>query len=202
MRDVASFAHALSTAPTISLNAVLVRIVPGLALARRVPPNFLYTSGKPNRFNPAGVGCVYFSEDEETALGEYRRAWRGTPGEHQPRTTFYADVTIRRVLDLTEVSTASQLGITRADLHAPWRGARVLTVTQRLGHAISLQARVVGIRYPSDAAYERIGDLSGGTLPDPSLITGANVVVFLQNVRAPDRLRILGPTRRPLQRWP
>jgi len=96
----------------------------------------------------------------------------------------------------------AHLGLTRAHLNVPWREARMPTVTQRLGHAISLQTLVAAVRYPSDAGYERIGDLSKGAVPDPSLVTGVNVVVFRSSIRAPDRVRILGPTGKALQRWP
>lgn len=189
MPDVGSFAHALTTIATVSLRARLVRIVPNVSLGRSTPPNFLFTSGKPNRFNRAGVECVYFSEDEPTALAEYLRYWRGTKGEHQPRTTFYADVRVRRAIDLTDAATLSQLGLTAADLHVGWRGVRSPTATQMLGHAVSVQTNVSAIRYPSDVAH------AAGA-------TGANVVVFRLSLRAPDKLRILGPTRTPLQTWP
>jgi RES domain-containing protein len=189
MPDLGSFAHALITVATVSVRAQLVRIVPNAWLSRTTPPNFLFASGKPNRFNPPGVECIYFSEDDDTALNEYLRQWRGTKGLHQPRTTFYADVRVARVVDLTDAPTLSHLGLTPAALHEPWRTALAPTATQTLGHAVSLQTHVSAIRYPSDAAH-MVG------------VPGTNVVVFRAPMRSPDRLRVLGPTRRPLQSWP
>lgn len=193
--DVRTLASSLTTAPTIGVKAQLVRIVPTAALATHSPPDFLYTSGKPGRCNPAAVECVYFSEDETTALAEYWRTWRGLRGAHQPRTLFTAEVAIRHVLDLADPRTLAHLGLTAADLHTPWRNARRPTVTQRLGQAVSLQTRIAAIRYPCDAGHERIGDVSSPADP-------CNVVIFRSNVSTPDRVSILGPGRKALQRWP
>ena len=44
------------------------------ALNVHSPPDFLFTSGKPNRFNIGGVDCLYMAEDESTALEEYRES--------------------------------------------------------------------------------------------------------------------------------
>jgi hypothetical protein len=52
--DQASLKAALAACPAVALKAnKLVRLVPQLALG--ASPNWLFTSGKPNRFNPAGV---------------------------------------------------------------------------------------------------------------------------------------------------
>ncbi len=75
----------------------LVRCVPHLDFMASDPPRFLYTSGRPNRCNPRGVDCLYFSEDERTADAEYRRQWRGTDAETQPKLTFFARVDLRRI---------------------------------------------------------------------------------------------------------
>src|SRR5690606_4298900 len=114
----------LQTAPTISLERELVRMVAFAALTQRVPPEFLYASGKPNRFNPAGVECVYFATDERTALAEYERGFAGLPGVRQPRTTYFARVRLARVLDLTSPATLSHLGLRPADLTVEWRTAQ------------------------------------------------------------------------------
>jgi RES domain-containing protein len=180
---------ALSTVPTVPLNGVLVRMIPRDWLEKKRPPDFLFASGKPNRFNPAGVECVYFSEDEETARSEYFRLWRGAAGGHQPRTIYFAKVQLAHVLDLTEERTLAFLDLTEEDLYRPWRLAQSLTATQLLGDAVSRQTRVSGIRYPSDATRE-----TGGG--------GVNVVVFRDSVRHPDRVEILGPSKQPLQSWP
>jgi hypothetical protein len=54
---------------------------------------------------------------------------------------------------------------------------------------VSQQAGIAAIRFPSDAARKKGFD-------------GANVVVFRDCLRGTDRLRILGPTKKPLQKWP
>jgi len=188
MPGVAEFERALASAPTIRLRRLVVRMIPGDWLEEGRSPDFLFTSGKPNRFNLKGVECVYFSEDEDTARAECVRLWSGTSGEHQPRVTYFARVRLRRVLDLAQAETLSALGLTAKDLHQGWRLARSPTLTQMLGTAISRQARVSAIRYPSDAAHE-----TGAT--------GANVVVYRNSVRKPDRIDILGPRKEPLQSW-
>jgi len=189
MPGVADFERALASAPTIWLRRRLVRMIPRDWLEENEPPDFLFTSGKPNRFNPDGVNCVYFSQDDQTAGAEYLSYWSGTPAEYQPRVTYFARVNLHRVLDLTQPATQLALGFKTDDLHQPWRLARSATLTQMLGAAVARQARVSAIRYPSDAAF-RAGD------------AGANVVVFRNSVRKPDRVDILGPNKKSLQSWP
>jgi hypothetical protein len=77
----------LASVPVFELRATLARIVPLGDLVKNSPPDFLFTSGKPNRFNPAGIECVYFSEDEATAGLEYARQWVGLRAGKQPAVT-------------------------------------------------------------------------------------------------------------------
>ena len=189
MPEVAEFERALATAPTIPLRQLIVRMIPHDWLEKGSSPNFLFSSGKPNRFNPNGVECVYFSEDEKTARAEYLRLWSGASGAHQPRVTYFARVRLRRVLDLTEEKTLSALGLTGRDLHQSWRLATSPTPTQGLGTAVSRQTRIPAIRYPSAAARD------AGAV-------GINIVVFRNSLQPPDRLDILGPRKEPLQSWP
>lgn len=186
MRDADHFVTALPTVPVRELKTTLVRRVPLLAMAEASLLDFLFTSGKAYRFNPRGVACVYFAEDEATAAAEYERH---TVGQWQPFVTYFASVRLRRVLDLCDVGTLSELGLKVDDLRAPWVGARKPTVTQCLGEAVSRQADFSAIRFPSDAARKRD-------------FAGANVVIFQECVRQPDHVHILGPTRKPLQKWP
>lgn len=92
MRNLADIIQALAKIPTIPFQGTLARIVPHRDLTGRLPPDFLFATGKPNRFNPAEIECVYFSEDEKTAQVEYRRLWAGLRGSAQPKTTFFAEV--------------------------------------------------------------------------------------------------------------
>lgn len=71
MPTLRSLLAALPHLPVQPLETVLVRQVPLEDLvAAGLPPDFLFTSGRPNRYNPAGVECVYFAEDERTASAE------------------------------------------------------------------------------------------------------------------------------------
>jgi RES domain-containing protein len=167
----------------------LRRIVNLTALHSKAPPDFLFASGRPNRFNPRGVRCLYFSEEAETAEAERARYWEGLPGEYQPRVTYFAEVTLRSLLDLENEAVLSALHLQKSDLHLPWRFAPEPTPTQRLGAAVAQTARFSAIRYPSDAAKERHRP-------------GWNLGIFLNCVSIPDRLAILGPDEEPLQVWP
>jgi hypothetical protein len=88
-----------------------------------------------------------------------------------------------------DFGTLSELGLKAGDLQAPWVGVRKPTVLQCLGEAVSRQAGISAIRFPSDAARKRG-------------FSGANVVIFRECVRQPDHVHILEPTRNPLQKWP
>ena len=116
MRDAEDFAGALAAAPVLELKATLVRRVPLLPLMEAVPVDFLFTSGKAYRYNPRGVWCVYFAEDEATATSEYDRH---NTGKRHPFATYFAEVRLRQVIDLCDAGTVSALGLTSRDLKAP-----------------------------------------------------------------------------------
>ncbi len=185
-RDAEHFAQALAGVPVRDWHGTLVRRVAMLPLLTSAPVDFLFTSGKAYRYNSRGVECVYFAEDEATAAAEYEFHHLG---QRQPVTTYFAEVRLRRVLDLGDAGTLSVLGLDGRDLRAPWRGARRPTATQLLGDAVSRQTEIAAIRFPSEAAR-----LKG--------FVGANVVIFRACVRRPDQVHILGPSRKPLQKWP
>lgn len=163
----------------------LVRCVPFLAYEGGDSPSFLYTSGRPNRCNPRGVSCLYFSEEARTADAEFRLAWRGTVAEHQPKITFKAVVTFRRILDLENPQARRTLKLRNEDFFETWRLKPAPTRLQELGGAISRQRSIVAIRYPS-AAARRQGD------------PGWNVAIFPSALAPPDRLEILGDSAVPL----
>jgi RES domain-containing protein len=143
------------------------------------PPRFLYTSGRPNRCNPRGVDCLYFSEDERTADAEYRRQWRGTDAETQPKLTFFARVDLRRIIDLENEQVIQALGLSRNDLFGPWRLSKDLTPLQQLGLAISRQRSVSAVRFPSAALAA-------------SSRKGWNLAIFPLTLERPNRVEILG----------
>jgi RES domain-containing protein len=150
------------------------------------PVDFLFTSGKASRYNPRAVWYVYFSEDEATAAAEFERH---QVRKAQPFVTYFAEVRLRRVIDLCDAGTVAALGLNARDLKAAWVGARTATATQNVGEAVSRQRHIAAIRFPSDAARARG-------------VAGANVVIFRDCVQRPDHVHILGPSKRPLQKWP
>jgi RES domain-containing protein len=187
--DLASLKFTLADAPSHAVKTQLVRLVPFHHLASVNPPNWLFTSAKPNRYNPAGIECVYFGESKEIAELEFESQFSGLLGKHQPVTIYYADVVLSKVLDLTDAATLETLKLEAAELSKNWRRAKAPTSTQLLGQAVSQTAYFSAIRYPSQAAAKK-GRAS------------ANFVIFRERVRAPDSLLILGPTKAPLQKWP
>jgi hypothetical protein len=124
-----------------------------------------------------------------TAVLEDALQWVGLRAGKQPAVTFYAEVRLRRVLDLTSPDTLRALKLSVPNLHRPWRGAARLTATQSLGKAICEHSYICAIRYPSLAAT------AAGQ-------SGNNVVIYRNHVKKPDSVRILGPTRKPLGKWP
>lgn len=188
-RDLKSLKKGLATAPAIAVKAKLFRRVEFVALVKHNPPNWLYTSGKPQRYNPAGVQCVYFGGDAEVTRAEFDDIWKGLKAADQPATDYRATVVLRRVLDLTSSATLKALKIATKDLFKNWRRAKTPTLTQRLGQAVSETKLFSAIRYPSKAAADR-GQ------------AGANFVIFRNCVRAPDSVEIHGPDGKPLQKWP
>lgn len=185
--NLVSLKAALAAVPAVRAKAKLTRLVPQLDLGSS--PDWLFTSGRPNRYNPAGVECVYFAEAREIAQAEYDSYWRGTTSADQPVTTYYAEVVLQRVLDLTDVATLRALKVDAKDLLKNWRTAKRKTLTQLLGQAVNETGHFSAIRYPSKAVAGR-GQ------------AGANLVIFRACVRTPDSVRILGPTSLPLQKWP
>jgi len=188
MTELEGIELALLAAPLRPLNATLVRCVALLPLTASGTPDYLFTSGQPNRYNPAGVRCVYFSEDEATARLEYARRFGTSRAAHQPLGIYFAEVSLAKVLDLGDARTRDALKLKLKDLASAWQLAKRPTRTQLLGLAAS-QGLVAAIRFPSDAA-RAMGS------------RGFNVVIFRDGVVAPDHVRILGPTKKRLKNWP
>jgi RES domain-containing protein len=186
---LSTIARRLALAPRIQVQEELVRKVAFLDLISNLPPNFLYTSGKPARYNPAGIMCVYFGEDEDTVSLEYKRLMAGTKKAKQPVTTFFAKIKLNSVLDLTSDATVKALKLRPQDLHKDWRGVSTPTETQKLGLIVATRSSISAIRFPSDAAAA-----SGKA--------GSNIVIYRKNVGRPDFVKILGPDKSPLQAWP
>jgi RES domain-containing protein len=188
MDEIKRLLDALSTISSTTIRQRLVRCVERDALESNQPPAFLFTSGKPNRYNPAGIECVYFSENLEAATLEYERFQQASGLDPVAFTTYYADAELP-FLDLTVAETLDRLGLVQVDLHASWRLSRNPTKTQLLGAAVAQQERFAAIRFPSDAA--RVA----GKI-------GCNFVIFRDSIRAPAFLRVLTGKLIPVQEWP
>lgn len=189
MLSMVEISQRLKNVQVVALDATLVRVVPFHDATKVMPPNWLFASGRPNRYNPAGVECVYFAEDHTTAKVEYDSYWRGLVGADQPIVVFYAKVKLRRVVDLTSAEALKTLGISDCDLFAPWRTAKTSTVTQLIGQAVNESHIASAIRFPSNAS--RVEGTSGN-----------NIVIFRNCIAAPDHVSILGSTKKALQSWP
>jgi|HubBroStandDraft_3_1064219.scaffolds.fasta_scaffold03119_2 hypothetical protein len=179
----------LEEIPVRRMQRRLVRCVPQLDFMAGLPPRFLYTSGRPNRCNPRDVDCLYFSENEWTANAEYRRQWRGTAAESQPRLTFFARAHLRKIIDLENEDVTAALGLTVEDIFGSWRLSRRPTLLQQLGLAISRQRSIAAIRFPSAALRDRNQ-------------AGWNLAIFPLSLQEPDRVEILGKSGDVLEQLP
>ena len=134
MKSSSALAVKLNAAPTSSFQTTMVRRVALSPLMASGSVEYRFTSGRPNRFNPAGIRCVYFAGNESTAAAEYKRH---THPLRQPFATFFAEVSLAQVLDLGSTATRKWVGLTLADVRANWIRSSVLTVTQSYGEAVS-----------------------------------------------------------------
>lgn len=187
--DLKGMEKLLAGVKPVRLESILARVVPLKDLDSVAPRDWLYLSGRKYRYNQAGASCIYFSESQTVAQMEYDDYWKGTPGEHQPASTYHAEVSLSRVIDLTDPKTLKALKIHREELFENWRLAKLPTLTQLLGTAALNGGNFAAIRYPS-AAAERLG------------AAGSNVVIFRDRIRRPDSVVILGGKGKILQRWP
>jgi len=175
--------------PALPVHAVanleLRRIVARKALESRTPADLLYTSGRPGRYNPRGVFCLYASEDAATAGAEFERYWSGQP---LASTLYFCRITAS-LLDLGSPHVLAALGLREANLFDSWRTTLSPTATQRLGAAIAAQNRFAGIRFPSDAARERG-------------FAGWNYVLYRDAVVAPASVVVVDDAGVTVQAWP
>src|SRR5258705_7023794 len=88
MENTEELRRLLERVPARRMRKTLVRCVALDALMEDGEPDFLFTSGKRDRFNLEGVDCIYFAEDEETARAEHRCQDR--PRRFKPVCTFFA----------------------------------------------------------------------------------------------------------------
>lgn len=160
----------LASLPGKTIAVPHCRMVEQAILEKYAPPQFLYTSGRPGRYNLRDTHCLYCSADMPTAGAEFDR-YRGSRTTQSSTYWIHANVL---VLELEDPAVLTALGLTDPDLFAPWRALSTPgpTLTQQLGTAVATQDRLHGVRFPSDAAKERG-------------FTGYNLVLFRKSVVAP-----------------
>jgi hypothetical protein len=94
---------------------------------------------------------LYFSETQRVADLEYRRRFAGVGAATEPQLTFFAEVDLKHVVDLSRRAVLKALGISADDVFGAWRSVSSSTPLQRLGLAVSRQRRIGAIRFASDA---------------------------------------------------
>ncbi|MBP8257752.1 MAG: RES domain-containing protein [Opitutaceae bacterium] len=169
---------------------LLCRFAPQGDLERNLPPDYLFTSGNPGRYNPGKVNAFYASQDAMIAGSELDRRLAQIPkGRSPPRQVLYSIKATLSVLDLNDDATLRHLDLTPADLRANWEFTMAPTLTQRLGHAVSMQTRFAAICAPSAAAAAR-------------KLTGFNYIIFPSAIVAPMSVVIQDDAGREIQSWP
>jgi hypothetical protein len=132
----------LASLPGKAISVPHCRMVEKTILEKYAPPQFLYTSGRPGRYNLRDTHCLYCSADMPTAAAEYDR-YRGSRTTQSLTYWIHADVL---VLDLEDRSVLTALGLTEPDLFAPWRalsspGPSLDPATRRRGRDARSTAR-------------------------------------------------------------
>lgn len=174
----------IATLPKTGADVRLTRIVPFLRFDAGLPRTFLFTSGRANRCNPAGVRCVYFSETAETARAE----WEDMDTDpDQPTLTFHGRLKAANIIDLENRATLATLGLSEEDLTVNFR--LLASKLQALGEAVSRQTDAAAIRYPSRARIAR-GE------------SGCNLAIFPDAISHPDSFVIYGEKNKVIERWP
>lgn len=184
------FSGLLPTLRTTSVVTKLARNVPWGALSSVSPIDWLFTSGRANRYNPSGVHCLYMSGDQHVATLESQSGLPATMASFAPAMMYWADVKLGCVLDLSDANVVSALSLQATDLYGSWPSTGLPSNSQLLGAAVSQSSSIVAIRFPSAPAYAA-GHQSG-----------YNVVIFRDCVRSPDSVERIGPSGTILQRWP
>jgi RES domain-containing protein len=169
----------------IKIKSIWVSATPFIELCQNNPPDWLYCSCKPGRYNPKNIACVYFAENDRTAKAEH---FCNDDSGRQPLVYYNIEVSLARVLDLTNPKNLKELKLARARLFEEWEDKKEVA-TQLIGEAVAQSQEFSAILFPSAAAKE-------------AGFQGKNLIVFRDSIKRPDFVRVLGPTKRPLQKWP
>jgi RES domain-containing protein len=169
----------------VKVNSIWVNATPFVELCKNDPPQWLFCSCEAARYNLRNIACVYFAADGRTARAEHAC---NKENELQPIVFFSAKVQLRNAVDLTDSKTLKTLGLKTSHLFEAWERKNVVA-TQLLGAAIAKHQNFSAILFPSSAARE-------------AGFRGKNIVIFRDSIRRPDFVHVIGPTKKPLQRWP
>jgi RES domain-containing protein len=169
----------------IKVNSIWVSATPFFELSRNHPPDWLCTSGKAGRYNLKNIACIYFAENDRTAKAEH---FCNDDKGRQPLVYYNVEVSLKHVLDLTDPKKLKALHLAKSNLFEKWE-VKDGVPTQFVGEAVADTQFFCAILFPSAAAKE-------------AGFRGKNLVVFRDSVKRPDFIRVLGPTKRPLQKWP
>ena len=169
----------------VKVNSIWVNATPFFDLCENDPPDWLFCSCQAARYNPKNIACVYFADDGRTARAEHAC---NKENHIQPIVFFSASVQLRNAVDLTNSKTLKLLGLKQSQLFEEWERKKIVA-TQLLGAAVAKHPKFSAIIFPSAAAKE-------------AGFTAKNIVIFRDKVRRPDFVKVIGPTTKPLQRWP
>jgi RES domain-containing protein len=195
----------LFVAPRIQIAGTLHRAVYAKYLDPAVysPPQPLYYLGSLDgrRFTPRkGPAGLYLSFDSATPMAELRTVifHDGVPEpdtSHEPVLVVAIDIVVGRVLDLTQPSVRTMVGLKRSELLSDWErgqeeylaGRGPMPPTQILAFAAHASGEFAGIKYPSARAP-----------------FGTNLVVFPDRLdpACGDSVEVVDPRGRYSQRLP
>ncbi|OYW17693.1 MAG: hypothetical protein B7Z52_06340, partial [Burkholderiales bacterium 12-64-5] len=108
----------LASAPTRPFKGRLLRAVAQLSF--ETSGQYLFTSSRRNRCNPAGIECIYLAEDRDTAQTEFDKYYTDED-DHQPCLTFTGDFEAAAILDLGDAATCNHLKLDDADFYGAFR---------------------------------------------------------------------------------
>jgi RES domain-containing protein len=145
----ANFARRVALAPLFGIKSIPS---PFPAEMKVNVPEFLRSSNREYRFNPAGIRTLYLGEGEWTATAETKQhpGLLGFAFEPSvPDVIFHVNVEASAILDLTDEKVISAFSTTRAELLENWRLTSPNAPTQILGKAAFDSGLFEGLRYQS-----------------------------------------------------
>lgn len=158
MLNAPKLAEALVSIPGVPYEGVLTRFV-DYAAFEAGGGNFLYDQGPRDngqRYTPKG-GALGLYAGEGMKVAQAEASQRGLAGLHPDRADtrlqLDAEIKLRSMLDLGDVSVRRKLKTSLNELRLPWKGGLIepseWSATWRLGQAVFDSMRFDGIRYPS-----------------------------------------------------